>query len=85
MCGLGEIKNIWIKSMVESIMNVNPRDKACVITPLDGVNKSVERIKIKLATKKEYLSLPFSVSDTTCAVCDGFYELLFNITSLGSV
>ena len=66
--------------MLETIMNVNPRDKGFGITPLTGHEKAVNRIKDKIASQKEYIDLPFHVSNESRVVCDGLYEFIMNIT-----
>lgn len=69
--------------MSETTMNVNPRDKAFVISPLTGSSTAIAKIKEKIASKKEYIDLPFIVTEETCVACDGMYEFLMNIANFG--
>lgn len=67
--------------MTETTMNVNPRDKAFVITPLTGSSTALSKIKEKIASKKEYIDLPFIMTEETSVVCDGLYEFLMNLAN----
>lgn len=67
--------------MTETTMNVNPRDKAFVITPLTGSSTALSKIKEKIVSRKEYIGLPFAVTEETSTVCDGLYEFLMNIAN----
>ena len=66
--------------MTETTMNVNPRDKSFVITPLTGHDEAIGKIKDKITSQKDYIDLPFQTSKESRVVCDGLYEFIMNIT-----
>lgn len=66
--------------MIETTMNVNPRDKSFGITPLTGHDAAIKRIKDKIVSQKDYIELPFKTTKESRVVCDGLYEFIMNIT-----
>lgn len=83
MYGWIVIENSW-RNMTETTMNVNPRDKSFGITPLTGHDKAINKIKDRITSQKDYIGLPFQVSNESRVVCDGLYEFIMNITKFSN-